>query len=132
MTATDKWNSAVFDKGLTVLVTGSRDWENEGAIREWLDIIDRENRIDLLIHGDCPRGADHMADRWARLSGVEVDRHPANWKEHGRPAGFIRNAEMVSLNPDVVLAFQRDESKGTQHTIDLARKRGIEVILEIE
>jgi len=118
--------------GVTVLVTGSRDWKNEASLRDRLDRIHRESGIDLLIHGACPTGADDMADKWCRANDVEVDRRPADWKTHGKPAGFIRNAEMVQLRPDTVLAFQRNQSRGTQHTIDLATKAGIDVILEAE
>jgi hypothetical protein len=34
---------------------------------------------------------------------------------------------MINSEPDLVLAFQRDQSPGTQHTIGLARKREIPV-----
>ena len=50
---------------------------------------------------------------------------PASWSEHGNRAGFLRNEKMVNLGADVCLAFQRDKSKGTQITIDLARAAGI-------
>jgi hypothetical protein len=34
---------------------------------------------------------------------------------------------MLDTGPDLVLAFQRNGSRGTQHTIDEARARGIPV-----
>lgn len=132
MTGAQEWNPNSFDKGLTVLVTGSRDWVSEDVIHSWLDLIDRESRIDLLIHGDCPTGADHMADEWCRSRGVDADRHPADWEKYGKRAGFLRNDQMVKLGPDVVLAFQRNQSRGTQMTIDLATKANIAVIVEAE
>jgi hypothetical protein len=39
---------------------------------------------------------------------------------------------MLDTKPDLVLAFQRDGSRGTQHTIDEARKRGIPVEVHVE
>jgi hypothetical protein len=108
-----------------ILVTGSRDWVYpkfiEGALRSEYE----EGCI--LHHGKCTRGADAIADAVARRLGIEVCPHPAEWDRHGRRAGFVRNAEMVALKPDVVLAFQVNRSKGTQHTIDLAKAAGIPV-----
>jgi hypothetical protein len=92
-----------------------------------------------VIHGAAsrkPRGversADMLADRAARELGFTVEPHPADWKRHGKAAGPIRNLAMLDTKPDLVLAFQRDGSRGTQHTIDEARKRGIPVEVHVE
>lgn len=115
---------------MRVIVTGSRDWENEQAIRLAFALVTQLHGSDLtVIHGACPWGADAIADDVASGwgGGMQVERHPAAWRIHGKAAGFIRNKEMVDLGADLVLAFQKNKSKGTQHTIDLARKAGIEV-----
>jgi hypothetical protein len=84
-----------------------------------------------LVHGDCPDGADAIADLiWTLQFGKDfVEKHPADWAEHGKKAGYIRNKAMVDTKPDLVLAFQVDSSKGTQHTIDLVKAADLEVNL---
>lgn len=44
-------------------------------------------------------------------------------------AGLYRNQEMVDLGADVVLAFQRNGSRGTQDCMDRARRAGLTVVL---
>jgi hypothetical protein len=58
---------------------------------------------------------------------LEERAFPADWRGKGRRAGILRNLAMLDDEPDRVLAFQRNGSRGTQHTIDEARRRGIPV-----
>jgi hypothetical protein len=115
------------DRPFVVLVCGSRDWTDTGIIRECLEsiAIQHDNNV-RVIHGDA-RGADHGADVVARLLSLSVERFPADWRTHGKRAGVLRNVAMLDCGPDAVLAFQRNGSRGTQHTIDEARRRGIPV-----
>jgi len=79
----------------------------------------------LLIHGACPRGADAMADQFARDIGMCVRRHPADWATYGKSAGFRRNSEMVWAGADLCFAFIRCGSAGASMTANLAVKAGI-------
>lgn len=120
------------DCAITVLVCGSRSWADAAAIRIRLASIGYAQRGDVtILHGDA-RGADRMAARIARDLGMYVKTYPADWQKHGKRAGFLRNITMLDQEPDLVLAFHDGQSRGTQHTIDQARKRGIpvEVITE--
>lgn len=120
-------------KPFRVLVTGSRTWDDEGVIQYALSEILFHNHTMVLVHGDCPKGADRIADQWAAARNqfparpVVVERHPADWERHGRSAGFRRNAEMVRLGADLCLAFIVDGSRGASHTAGLAEKAGIPV-----
>lgn len=113
-----------------VLVTGSRTWTDAGVIDEQLDIANMTHRGRLVVvHGDCPDGADHIAKRWAKRNGVPDEPHAADWNgPHGKGAGFFRNQEMVDSRPDIVLSFNRMQSKGTEHCTSRAEVAGLKVL----
>lgn len=127
-----------------ILVTGSRDWEDWRTVymalnavcdefdlwhtpsQEYGRLIPDPGKVSVL-HGACPTGADEWADGWCIANLLEAQRYPAKWRVLGKKAGFIRNEQMVNTYPDLVLAFWKNKSKGTGHTIDLAEDRGIPV-----
>jgi hypothetical protein len=105
-----------------VLVCGSRDWEDIHAIRMRLLRLPPTSEI---IHGGAP-GADRVAAWLAEDFGFAVREYKADWSR-GKRGGPERNIRMLDQRPQLVLAFQRNGSRGTQHTIDEARRRGIPV-----
>jgi hypothetical protein len=121
-----------------VLVCGSRDWDDAVLFFEECsrhvddyrrEILNESYASVLVMHGNSGR-ADIWADAWAQLGLHDYKRFPAKWRVNGvynPQAGFERNIEMLDQNPDLVIAFQKNGSRGTQHTIDEARKRGIPV-----
>jgi hypothetical protein len=124
-------------KQYRILITGSRDWEDEERLRK--AIIDAVVRVCeetgnhgetdwvTIVHGACPTGADRMADELAKVCNWNVERHPADWHRYRKAAGYRRNADMVNAGADICLAFIRNESAGATHCSDLAEKAGIEV-----
>ncbi|MFC7979535.1 DUF2493 domain-containing protein [Streptomyces cinereoruber] len=115
---------------MLILVTGSRNWTDartvEQEIFRALYETKTPHREALLVHGACPTGADAHADRYATETGMNVRRFPADWDRHGKRAGYLRNAAMVDLAPDVCLAFILDGSRGASMTATLAEKAGVE------
>lgn len=138
---------------MRVLVTGSRDWEGQCRVWEELDLCLTDavmNGVRLVVvHGDCPTGADRYARLWVQrrravsvaqgyASSVVEERYPAQWRLLGKRAGYVRNAMMVDLGADLCLAFlapcskpmcqqpQPHASHGASHTVALARGAGIE------
>jgi len=114
-----------------LLVTGSRDWQDEESVRfEIAGMAMLHPRL-VIVHGACPSGADAMAAKAAADIGIRQEPHPARWRAGGkldRSAGFRRNAEMVALGADACIAFIRNGSRGASHCADLAEKAGIPVM----
>lgn len=123
---------------LRVLITGSRTWTNVRTVTAALDRLyaaaKATDRTLVLVHGDCPRGADNIAKTWllhkeATLTGktfLREEAWPAPWHS-GRSAGVRRNADMVRAGADICLAFICDNSAGASHCSDAAEKANIPV-----
>lgn len=110
-----------------VLVTGSRNWEDYRAIL----VAVYDSKIEfgnfILVSGNCPTGADRMAEEICRSLGIEIELHPANWDKFGKRAGFIRNSKMVNSGIDFCIAFIKNDSPGATMTLELAQKKNIPV-----
>ena len=113
-----------------VLVCGSRDWDNYELLVENLDsALDRYGPLHakpVLMNGGA-RGADSHATAYARARGIECRVFHPDWKTYGRRAGLLRNEDMISQGPRLVVAFykHRERSRGAAHTVKLAREAGI-------
>jgi hypothetical protein len=131
---------------IRILITGSRTWTNTEKFNDALELIRRQHPDTsrwVIVHGDCPEGADMLADAWARVRGIATDPHPAQWRVDGAynaAAGFERNTEMVEAGADVCLAFLKPcvkrncrkgpaihGSHGTTHCAQEAKDAGIAV-----
>ena len=119
-----------------VLVTGSRDWPDETTIRQalaevWVRDPDFANAqpcaVPTLVHGDCPTGADAIADSIARELGWHVEKYPADWEHLHKAAGPVRNQQMVDAGADACLAFLMPHSRGTVDCARRAERAGIPV-----
>lgn len=75
----------------TIIVCGSRDWNDEETIGVWL--MQAARHAARIVHGGC-RGADEIAGMFAGKLGLEVVVYPANWAL-GPLAGPTRNKHMV-------------------------------------
>jgi hypothetical protein len=111
---------------MRVIVCGGRDYADAAHINRTLDAIHGETPITVLIHGDAS-GADRLAGEWGQRAfpAVHVAAIPANWKEHGRAAGPLRNRKMLRFAPDLVVAFPG--GRGTADMVKQAHVAGVKV-----
>lgn len=103
---------------MKLLVCGSRTAKDSEAL--WLNLDQIAPKE--IIHGGA-QGADALAHAWARDHNVFVTVIRPDWNTHGKAAGPIRNRQMVDVC-DEVLALWDGHSRGTQSTIEYARKVG--------
>lgn len=123
---------------MVILACGDRNWTDRKLVTETLEYY-RTNRPEpLTIVEGGARGADRMAGQWAaaaRKKGVGWVRCSADWARYGKPAGHIRNQEMLDYllkaeNQTVgVLAFHDDitSSRGTRDMVTRARLADVPV-----
>jgi len=108
-----------------VLVCGGRDFRNVALLCYHLDGINWKLGISAVIHGSA-RGADSLADNWAKSRDIPRLRFPADWAANGRAGGPIRNRQMlVQGKPDLVVAFPGGD--GTADMIRQAVFAGVKV-----
>jgi hypothetical protein len=117
---------------LRILVCGGRDFADRDFVFRTLDQLTIEEgemmprNGTVIIHGDCPTGADRWADEWAVVNWTPVEPYPADWSALGLSAGPSRNARMLTEGcPDLVLAFPG--GRGTADMIGRANKAGVPV-----
>ena len=118
---------------IKVLVCGGRDFINVPLLWCKLDEIHADRQFRWLIEGASDEvtgpyvGADYWAHQWALARGITTIRCPADWETHGKAAGPIRNAFMLSEHqPDLVVTFSG--ARGTADMKKRARAAGIEVL----
>lgn len=99
-----------------VAIVGSREWPEPERVKAYVDSLPEGT---VVVSGGA-KGVDTWAEEAAKARGLEVMIFPADWKTYGKRAGMIRNQQIV-LAADEVVAFHDGTSKGTAHTIKMAR-----------
>ena len=103
---------------LRLAIIGSRDFNDYNLVKSTLEKY--KDKISIVVSGGA-NGADSLGERWAIDNGIETLIFPAEWDKYGKRAGYIRNQTIIQ-NCDCVIAFWNGESKGTNHSINLANK----------
>jgi predicted Rossmann fold nucleotide-binding protein DprA/Smf involved in DNA uptake len=103
---------------MKLAVIGSRKFTNEALLRHHLDEL--RPQLEAIVSGGA-RGADQMAERWAKDHGIETVIFLPDYDKFGRSAPLQRN-HLIVAESDAVLAFLEGESRGTRYTIKVAEK----------
>lgn len=116
---------------MNVAVIGSRDFEDYILLEKVLNGFD----IHLITSGGA-RGADSLAEKYAKNKGIDVSIIEAKWDDFSEPcvvkynrygkkyntlAGFKRNQEIIK-DVDLVIAFWDGQSPGTRDSIKKAEQ----------
>lgn len=114
---------------MRVIIAGGRDFKDMPYLVTSMDSVSRDlQESQLTIVSGGARGADSCGEKYAKANCFHIHRYPAHWDKLGKSAGYIRNHIMAD-NADVLVAFHDGVSRGTQHMIDIANKKGLKVYI---
>lgn len=132
-------------ESMRILICGGRTYTDEKNFNALMDFMHWRRWAHfpptIIIHGGA-RGADTLADKWAKKHGHSVLPFLADWNDLTHPkavirtrpdgskydllAGYRRNQRMIDEGkPEVAVAFPG--GGGTTDMVTRARKAGIEV-----
>ena len=110
---------------MKIIIAGSRGFEDYKTLCKVCDkTLRRQTEIEIV--SGTASGADTLGEKYAKERGHTLKRFPAQWRLHGRSAGYIRNSEMADYS-DGLIAFWDGESRGTKHMINLAQSANLKV-----
>lgn len=109
---------------MKILVAGSRNFYDYNEFKYVMDYTHNKYHITEIVSGGA-RGADTLAERYAKENNIPIKIFPAKWDIYGKSAGFIRNAEMhnylINYEDRMCICFWDGESRGTQHNFKLSK-----------
>jgi predicted Rossmann fold nucleotide-binding protein DprA/Smf involved in DNA uptake len=109
-------------------VVGGRNFDNYDYFKKCMDqLISTINEEISFVSGGA-KGADSMAEYYAKEIGVVCDVYKPDYSKFGRAAPMVRNGDIVN-NSDMIVAFWDGISGGTKNSIDRARKQNKQVII---
>lgn len=110
---------------MRLLVCGGRDFEDWDLFKDSMTELVKD--VDHVIISGRAKGADTMAQAWAKYRGYQFEGYLADWEAYGKAAGHMRNKRMLDEgHPDLVIAFPG--GKGTANMVEQATKAGVKVI----
>lgn len=108
---------------LKCAIVGGRDFNDYGFMKKVLDErFDNLSFVESIVSGGA-KGADTLAERYAKEIGRPVVVFKPDYKKYGRGAALVRNTQIIEYS-DVVYAFWDGRSRGTRDAINKAQKLG--------
>lgn len=104
-------------------VIGGRDFNDYLLLCTTLD----KYPIHVIVSGGA-KGADSLGEKYAKERDIQTIIFYPDWDRFGKSAGYKRNKQIVESS-EIVIAFWDGVSKGTKHSIDIARQLGKELII---
>jgi YspA, cpYpsA-related SLOG family len=113
-----------------VIIAGSRTippWIADELVEMAVRIATMRGwKITEVVWGKAS-GVDAAGRRWAERNGIPFKPFPADWKTHGKKAGFLRNFEMAQYG-EALIAITNGSS-GTRNMIQTAMARKMPMIV---
>ena len=120
---------------MRLLVCGSRYWEDRVIFAITMRGFLSKFGDDLEIIEGCAKGADRMAEQFAKQFNLTCHHYPADWSAYEQrdkwKAGHDRNRKMLEEGcPDMVVAFKDSLANdlrrgGTENMVRIAKESGV-------
>jgi hypothetical protein len=108
-----------------IIIAGSRTFNDYTLLHDICDhMLQNQREIEIVSGG--ANGADKLGEQYASEKGYTIKQFIPDWNKWGKSAGYIRNQEMAEY-ADALIAFWCNQSKGTEHMINLANKYALKV-----
>lgn len=108
-----------------ILIVGSRTFSDYDMLARKCDHLLNNHKNVCVVSGGA-RGADSLAERYAKERGYELKVFPADWNKFGKSAGYKRNRQMHEFIAQQehrgCVAFWDGQSRGTAHNFELAKE----------
>lgn len=113
---------------LRVLINGSRQFDNYELLElKCYEILSPyiKRGYKIIIREGAARGADKLAEKFAKENNFELEIYKANWST--KAGGFLRNIDMVEgaksgYPADILISFNMG-TPGTTHTINYMKSK---------
>lgn len=119
---------------MKIIIAGSRDISDYEIVRNAVIASGYWKEFGRNIEVVCgmARGVDMLGYEFAKKNGLTVHEFPADWRNHGKAAGHVRNAEMgrfAKAHEGRLLAVWDGVSTGTAGMVAYANKIGLQHVL---
>lgn len=106
---------------MNLAVVGSSGFKDYNILSTVVCELRKIYKISTIVSGGS-KGADTLAEIYAKENKLNMLIFPAEWDKYGKSAGFIRNSTIWD-NSDLGVAFWDGKSKGTAHSFKISEKQ---------
>ena len=107
---------------MKLAIVGSRNYAHLNEVERYVSNLPKDT---IIISGGAA-GVDMEAVNVARKVGLNYKTILPQWDKYGKVAGLRRNL-LIIAEADEVIAFWDGKSRGTKHSIDIAKMSHIPV-----
>lgn len=109
-------------------IIGSRGFNDYNMLKRYCSCFMERNKSSPTIISGGASGADSLGKQYAFENNYSYVEYLPDWNKHGKSAGYIRN-KLIINDSDFVIAFWDGVSKGTKHSIDLAKEKKLPTLI---
>lgn len=111
---------------MKVAIIGSRNLNNLDLV--WNTLVNlKDISVEEIISGGA-KGADSLAEKYAKEKGIPIKIFLPDYKRYGRGAPIKRNEQIIDA-AELVIAFWDGKSTGTKNAITLAQKYNKRILI---